>query len=131
MKRYQCMLLALVCLLAVWASLMFGWVDAGLDSRSMAVLRLVRTRRPRRVPHRRYRGSPRLLPMPLCLGATSYRPCRACPQLPMYLLVSFGCYSLGVIGFNLFRFNDCREASDELVQASARRCGWTASPRTR
>jgi hypothetical protein len=43
-------------------------------------------------------------------------PERACVQLPMYSLVSFGCYSLWCIGFNLFCFRDCPEASEELMQ---------------
>lgn len=34
----------------------------------------------------------------------------------MYLLVAFGCYSLGTIGFNLFRFKDCPQAMEDLTQ---------------
>ncbi|XP_026581075.1 dolichol-phosphate mannosyltransferase subunit 3-like [Pseudonaja textilis] len=34
--------------------------------------------------------------------------------LPTYLLVTFGCYSLGVVGYRLATFNDCQEASLEL-----------------
>lgn len=34
--------------------------------------------------------------------------------MPAYLLVSFGCYSLGVIGYRVATFNDCKEASREL-----------------
>ncbi|KAJ7307345.1 hypothetical protein JRQ81_009356 [Phrynocephalus forsythii] len=34
--------------------------------------------------------------------------------LPTYLLVAFGCYSLGVVGYRLATFNDCEEASREL-----------------
>ncbi|XP_039219252.1 dolichol-phosphate mannosyltransferase subunit 3 isoform X1 [Crotalus tigris] len=34
--------------------------------------------------------------------------------LPIYLLVMFGCYSLGVVGYRLATFNDCQEASLEL-----------------
>ncbi|XP_054846899.1 dolichol-phosphate mannosyltransferase subunit 3 [Eublepharis macularius] len=34
--------------------------------------------------------------------------------LPTYLLVTFGCYSLGVVGYRLASFNDCEEAAREL-----------------
>uniref|UniRef100_A0A6J0TXG1 Dolichol-phosphate mannosyltransferase subunit 3 n=1 Tax=Pogona vitticeps TaxID=103695 RepID=A0A6J0TXG1_9SAUR len=34
--------------------------------------------------------------------------------LPTYLLVAFGCYSLGVVGYRVATFNDCEEASREL-----------------
>ncbi|KAJ6656892.1 hypothetical protein lerEdw1_002893 [Lerista edwardsae] len=34
--------------------------------------------------------------------------------LPTYLLVAFGCYSLGVVGYRLATFNDCEEAAKEL-----------------
>lgn len=34
--------------------------------------------------------------------------------MPAYLLVSFGCYSLAVIGYRVATFNDCEEASQEL-----------------
>nr|XP_056708577.1 dolichol-phosphate mannosyltransferase subunit 3 [Euleptes europaea] len=34
--------------------------------------------------------------------------------LPTYLLVMFGCYSLGVVGYRLATFNDCEEAAREL-----------------
>lgn len=34
--------------------------------------------------------------------------------MPAYLLVSFGCYSLAVIGYRVATFNDCEEASREL-----------------
>ncbi|XP_044304673.1 dolichol-phosphate mannosyltransferase subunit 3 [Varanus komodoensis] len=34
--------------------------------------------------------------------------------LPIYLLVTFGCYALGIIGYRLATFNDCEEASQEL-----------------
>ncbi|XP_063001776.1 dolichol-phosphate mannosyltransferase subunit 3 [Elgaria multicarinata webbii] len=34
--------------------------------------------------------------------------------LPTYLLVAFGCYALGVVGYRLATFNDCEEASREL-----------------
>ncbi|XP_060116645.1 dolichol-phosphate mannosyltransferase subunit 3 [Heteronotia binoei] len=34
--------------------------------------------------------------------------------LPTYLLVTFGCYSLGTVGYRLATFNDCEEAAREL-----------------
>ncbi|XP_061462837.1 dolichol-phosphate mannosyltransferase subunit 3 isoform X2 [Rhineura floridana] len=34
--------------------------------------------------------------------------------LPTYLLVAFGCYSLGAVGYRLATFNDCEEAAREL-----------------
>ncbi|XP_077178338.1 dolichol-phosphate mannosyltransferase subunit 3 [Paroedura picta] len=34
--------------------------------------------------------------------------------LPTYLLVTFGCYSLGVVGYRLATFNDCEAAAREL-----------------
>ncbi|KAM6435722.1 dolichol-phosphate mannosyltransferase subunit 3 [Liasis olivaceus] len=34
--------------------------------------------------------------------------------LPTYLLVTLGCYSLGVVGYRLATFNDCQAASLEL-----------------
>ena len=40
--------------------------------------------------------------------------CRA--QLPLYALVSFGCYSLASISMSLLAVRDCPEASDELNQ---------------
>lgn len=43
---------------------------------------------------------------------------RACRDvawpMPAYLLVTFGCYSLGVIGYRVATFNDCEEAAREL-----------------
>jgi len=36
------------------------------------------------------------------------------PFLPLYLLISFGCYSLGVIGYSLMTFNECPSAYKEL-----------------
>ncbi|XP_060125338.1 dolichol-phosphate mannosyltransferase subunit 3 isoform X1 [Zootoca vivipara] len=36
--------------------------------------------------------------------------------LPTYLLVAFGCYSLGVVGYRLATFNDCEEAARELQE---------------
>jgi hypothetical protein len=35
-------------------------------------------------------------------------------QLPIYSLMAFGSYSLFVIGYKLFVFPDCPEASEEL-----------------
>lgn len=37
-------------------------------------------------------------------------------MLPIYLLMSFACYSLAVVGYRVATFNDCTEASDELKQ---------------
>ncbi|XP_053302515.1 dolichol-phosphate mannosyltransferase subunit 3 isoform X2 [Pleuronectes platessa] len=34
--------------------------------------------------------------------------------MPLYLLVSFGCYSLATVGYRLTTFNDCEEAAAEL-----------------
>lgn len=34
--------------------------------------------------------------------------------LPTYLLVAFGCYSLGTVGYRVATFNDCEEAAREL-----------------
>ncbi|CAG5118027.1 unnamed protein product [Candidula unifasciata] len=36
--------------------------------------------------------------------------------LPLYLLISFACYSLAVIGYRVATFNNCEEASIELKQ---------------
>ncbi|XP_071477293.1 dolichol-phosphate mannosyltransferase subunit 3-like [Diadema antillarum] len=33
---------------------------------------------------------------------------------PVYLLVAFGCYSVGTIGYRVATFNDCHEAADSL-----------------
>ncbi|XP_034066175.1 dolichol-phosphate mannosyltransferase subunit 3 [Gymnodraco acuticeps] len=43
----------------------------------------------------------------------SYR--EAAWPMPLYLLVSFGCYSLGTVGYRVATFNDCDEASAELL----------------
>jgi dolichyl-phosphate mannosyltransferase polypeptide 3 len=43
-------------------------------------------------------------------------------QLPWYLLVAFGSYSLWCIGYNLFMFRDCPEASLELADVGD--AGW-------
>jgi len=47
--------------------------------------------------------------------------CTHCPwkkailyNLPVYALMCFACYSLGVIGYRVATFNDCVEASEEL-----------------
>ncbi|XP_057683855.1 dolichol-phosphate mannosyltransferase subunit 3 [Corythoichthys intestinalis] len=34
--------------------------------------------------------------------------------MPLYLLVSFGCYSLLTVGYRVATFNDCQEAAEEL-----------------
>ncbi|XP_077362696.1 dolichol-phosphate mannosyltransferase subunit 3 [Festucalex cinctus] len=34
--------------------------------------------------------------------------------MPLYLLVSFGCYSLATVGYRVATFNDCQEAAEEL-----------------
>ncbi|XP_077404899.1 dolichol-phosphate mannosyltransferase subunit 3 [Vanacampus margaritifer] len=34
--------------------------------------------------------------------------------MPLYLLVSFGCYSLATVGYRVATFNDCKEAAEEL-----------------
>ncbi|XP_019723482.1 dolichol-phosphate mannosyltransferase subunit 3 [Hippocampus comes] len=34
--------------------------------------------------------------------------------MPLYLLVSFGCYSLATVGYRVATFNDCQEAAREL-----------------
>ncbi|XP_058475076.1 dolichol-phosphate mannosyltransferase subunit 3 [Solea solea] len=34
--------------------------------------------------------------------------------MPLYLLVTFGCYSLATVGYRVATFNDCDEASLEL-----------------
>lgn len=36
--------------------------------------------------------------------------------MPMYLLVSFGCYSLATVGYRVATFNDCEEAAEQLQQ---------------
>lgn len=45
------------------------------------------------------------------------------PQVEYYILVgpfvflaALGCYALATVGFNLYRFNDCEEASAELTR---------------
>lgn len=43
------------------------------------------------------------------------RSCReAAWPMPLYLLVSFGCYSLATVGYRVATFNDCDEAAKEL-----------------
>lgn len=37
-------------------------------------------------------------------------------SMPVYLLVSFGCYSLAIVGYRVATFNDCEEAAEELRQ---------------
>ncbi|XP_071356697.1 dolichol-phosphate mannosyltransferase subunit 3 [Trachinotus anak] len=36
--------------------------------------------------------------------------------MPLYLLVSFGCYSLATVGYRVATFNDCEEAAKELLE---------------
>uniref|UniRef100_A0A0B6YRA8 Dolichol-phosphate mannosyltransferase subunit 3 n=1 Tax=Arion vulgaris TaxID=1028688 RepID=A0A0B6YRA8_9EUPU len=36
--------------------------------------------------------------------------------LPIYLLISFACYSLAVIGYRVSTFNNCEDASKELKE---------------
>ncbi|KAM9823660.1 dolichol-phosphate mannosyltransferase subunit 3 [Neosynchiropus ocellatus] len=36
--------------------------------------------------------------------------------MPLYLLVTFGCYSLATVGYRVATFNDCEEAALELQQ---------------
>uniref|UniRef100_A0A3B3Z9X8 Dolichol-phosphate mannosyltransferase subunit 3 n=1 Tax=Periophthalmus magnuspinnatus TaxID=409849 RepID=A0A3B3Z9X8_9GOBI len=36
--------------------------------------------------------------------------------MPLYLLVSFGCYSLATVGYRVATFNDCEEAARELQE---------------
>ncbi|XP_008336102.1 dolichol-phosphate mannosyltransferase subunit 3-like [Cynoglossus semilaevis] len=36
--------------------------------------------------------------------------------MPLYLLVSFGCYSLATVGYRVATFNDCEDAALELQQ---------------
>ncbi|KAM4630316.1 dolichol-phosphate mannosyltransferase subunit 3 [Polymixia lowei] len=36
--------------------------------------------------------------------------------MPLYLLVSFGCYSLATVGYRVATFNDCEEAAVELQE---------------
>ncbi|KAF0476730.1 dolichol-phosphate mannosyltransferase subunit 3 [Gigaspora margarita] len=38
------------------------------------------------------------------------------PVLPWWALVSFGSYSLGNIGYHLYRFRDCDDAYHELME---------------
>ncbi|KAI8843066.1 dolichol-phosphate mannosyltransferase subunit 3, partial [Chytridium lagenaria] len=37
-------------------------------------------------------------------------------RVPLWLLVTFGSYSLGSVGYALLTFNDCPEAHRSLVQ---------------
>ncbi|KAG7500707.1 dolichol-phosphate mannosyltransferase subunit 3 [Solea senegalensis] len=36
--------------------------------------------------------------------------------MPLYLLVTFGCYSLATVGYRVATFNDCDEAALELQE---------------
>ncbi|KAJ7451080.1 dolichol-phosphate mannosyltransferase subunit 3 [Mycena latifolia] len=38
------------------------------------------------------------------------------PLIPWWLLVTFGSYSLGSLGWGLFTFRDCPEAYEELLR---------------
>ncbi|CAG8526269.1 3791_t:CDS:2 [Cetraspora pellucida] len=37
-------------------------------------------------------------------------------KLPWWALISFGSYSLGNIGYHLYRFRDCNDAYHELME---------------
>ncbi|KAI9188387.1 hypothetical protein H9P43_002778 [Blastocladiella emersonii ATCC 22665] len=41
------------------------------------------------------------------------------PALPLWIIVSFGAYSLGSIGWSLVTFGDCEEAHRELMKEVA------------
>lgn len=45
-------------------------------------------------------------------------------QIPWWLLVSFGAYSLGSLGLGLLKFRDCPEAYEELLVVSPRAFGF-------
>uniref|UniRef100_A0A3P9J4D0 Dolichol-phosphate mannosyltransferase subunit 3 n=2 Tax=Oryzias TaxID=8089 RepID=A0A3P9J4D0_ORYLA len=36
--------------------------------------------------------------------------------MPLYLLVSFGCFSLATVGYRVATFNDCDAAAEELQE---------------
>jgi len=36
--------------------------------------------------------------------------------LPLYVLIAFGCYSLGVIGYNLMTFPECEQEAKSLMK---------------
>lgn len=52
------------------------------------------------------------------LSPTQYHP-RPHPQLPWWLLVSFGSYSLMSLGLGLLRFHDTPEAYESLLREVA------------
>ncbi|XP_014773126.1 dolichol-phosphate mannosyltransferase subunit 3 [Octopus bimaculoides] len=37
-------------------------------------------------------------------------------MMPLYLIISFACVSLGIIGYRVATFNDCINAASELKQ---------------
>ncbi|CAI9737265.1 Hypothetical predicted protein [Octopus vulgaris] len=37
-------------------------------------------------------------------------------MMPLYLIISFACVSLGIIGYHVATFNDCINAASELKQ---------------
>jgi hypothetical protein len=43
-------------------------------------------------------------------------------QLPLWVIVSFGAYSLAVISYNLIKFRDCPEAAAELEKVRRTVC---------
>lgn len=53
-----------------------------------------------------------VIPFPLVSQATADQ---LLPVIPWWLLVSFGSYSLGTLGWGLFTFRDCPEAYEELL----------------
>lgn len=55
-----------------------------------------------------------------------------CPfaQLPWTLLVAFGAYSLGSLGWGLYTFRDCPEAYQELMMVRQFPLSWPCRPIT-
>ncbi|XP_063296518.1 dolichol-phosphate mannosyltransferase subunit 3 [Pelobates fuscus] len=49
------------------------------------------------------------------LGLEIPEPCwQVIWPFPVYLLVTFGCYSLATVGYRVATFNDCESAAQEL-----------------
>lgn len=42
------------------------------------------------------------------------------PIIPFWALISFGCYALGTLGYDVLTFNDKPEKHQELLQVSLR-----------